>query len=260
MKRSKTTCESTFIPTHSHFKLNRRQFYHYSDTFGLQHSVLMVWATSLWLGVYLINTRIKTHCSRLPILCYSAQNPSTLQHTLLCPSQKGSYSLSLVSGSPSDNPKHSRVKPQKCLEQHVCTPDTLQHTYSHFVQPFLYIRWGRGSLTIEVTLNLEVSHTEPQHRQFVQATSDLLGERQQAGQVVQLHIQAVPVAFGRIGLHRWRFCTSKSQRRQECSVMLPAKFALLDNVPHVVEIPPSEYQWEFLVWGRFFISCNKLLQ
>ncbi len=65
---------------------------------------------------------------------------------------------------------------------------------------------------MEVTLNLEVSHTEPEHRQFVQATSDLLRERQQAGQTVQLYIQAVPVAFGRIGLLGWRLCTTTQHR------------------------------------------------
>lgn len=70
-----------------------------------------------------------------------------------------------------------------------------------------------GSLTIEVTLNLEVSHAEPEHREFVQATSDLLRERQQAGQVVQLHIQAVPMAFGWIGLHRGRFYTLKTTKK-----------------------------------------------
>lgn len=54
---------------------------------------------------------------------------------------------------------------------------------------------------MEVALDLEVSHAEPQHRQLVQATSDLLGEGQHAGEAVQLHIEAVPVAFGRVGLH-----------------------------------------------------------
>lgn len=68
---------------------------------------------------------------------------------------------------------------------------------------------------MEVMLNLEVSHAEPQHRQFVQATSDLLGERQQAGQAVQLYIQAVPVPFGWIGLHgrRLRTTTTHKTRR-----------------------------------------------
>ena len=65
---------------------------------------------------------------------------------------------------------------------------------------------------MEVTLDLEVSHTEPEHRQFVQATSDLLGEGQQAGQTVQLYVQTVPVAFGRIGLHRRRLHAEKTQR------------------------------------------------
>jgi len=60
-------------------------------------------------------------------------------------------------------------------------------------------RWR--SLTVEITLDLEESHAEPQHRQLVQTTPDLPGERQHAGEALQLSIQTVPVALGRIGLH-----------------------------------------------------------
>lgn len=73
----------------------------------------------------------------------------------------------------------------------------------------------RRPLTVEVTLNLEVTHAEPEDGQFVQATSDLLGERQQAGQTVQFHVQTVPVAFGRIGLHRWRLHALKQHTSQK---------------------------------------------
>lgn len=54
MKWSKTTRESTFKYTHSYFKLSRRQFSHYSGTFRLQHSVLMVLATkpSTWACIW----------------------------------------------------------------------------------------------------------------------------------------------------------------------------------------------------------------
>lgn len=65
------------------------------------------------------------------------------------------------------------------------------------------------SLTLEAALGLQVANTEAKHRQLVQAAPDLLGERQQTGQAIQLHVQAVPVAFGRIGLHRWRLHTLK---------------------------------------------------
>lgn len=71
------------------------------------------------------------------------------------------------------------------------------------------------SLTVEVALNLEVSHTEPEHGQLVQATSDLLRERQQFGESVQLSIQTVTVAFGRIGLHRRRLDTETTHRDKE---------------------------------------------
>ncbi|TNN68172.1 hypothetical protein EYF80_021655 [Liparis tanakae] len=39
------------------------------------------------------------------------------------------------------------------------------------------------SLTVEVTLDLEESHAEPQHRQLVQTTPDLPGEGQHAGEL-----------------------------------------------------------------------------
>lgn len=59
------------------------------------------------------------------------------------------------------------------------------------------------SPTLEAALGLQVAHTEAKHRQLVQAAPDLLGERQQTGQMLQLHVQAVSVAFGRIGLQGW---------------------------------------------------------
>lgn len=82
---------------------------------------------------------------------------------------------------------------------------------------------------MEVTLDLEVSQAEPEDGQFVQATSDLLGERQQAGQTVQFHVQTVPVAFGRIGLHRWRLHTLKQHTNKRMSSVS----ALLDDLQHV---------------------------
>lgn len=82
---------------------------------------------------------------------------------------------------------------------------------------------------MEVTFNLEVSHTEPEHREFVQATSDLFGEGQQAGQTVQFYIQTVPVTFGRIGFHRRRFYTKRKETQDERTVreMLLAKTCFL---------------------------------
>jgi hypothetical protein len=43
--------------------------------------------------------------------------------------------------------------------------------------------------------DLDISHTEPQDRQFVQPTPDLWGEGQQAGQPVKLPVQTIPVTF-----------------------------------------------------------------
>lgn len=53
---------------------------------------------------------------------------------------------------------------------------------------------------MEETLDAEVGDCEAQDRQFVQLGDDIWGERQQAGQPVQLGVQPVPVAFGRVGL------------------------------------------------------------
>lgn len=54
--------------------------------------------------------------------------------------------------------------------------------------------------TREEVLGAEEADAEPQDGQFVQAGDDILGEGQQAGEPVQLWIQAVAVAFGRVGL------------------------------------------------------------
>lgn len=63
------------------------------------------------------------------------------------------------------------------------------------------------TLTIEEALDLKVSDTEAQHGQLVQARPDLLGEGQQAGQLVQLPVEPVSVALGGVGLdaigRRW---------------------------------------------------------
>lgn len=67
---------------------------------------------------------------------------------------------------------------------------------------------ARPTLTVEEALHLQVSHAEAQHRQLVQPVPDLLAEGQQAGELVQLPIKAVAVAFGRVGLgafRRWGF-------------------------------------------------------
>lgn len=63
------------------------------------------------------------------------------------------------------------------------------------------------TLTIEEALDLQVSDAEAQHGQLVQARPDLLGEGQQAGELVQLTVEPVSVALGRVGLdaigRRW---------------------------------------------------------
>lgn len=54
--------------------------------------------------------------------------------------------------------------------------------------------------TGEEALGAQEADAEPQDGQFVQAGDDVFGERQQAGEPVQLRVQTVAVAFGRVGL------------------------------------------------------------
>lgn len=52
------------------------------------------------------------------------------------------------------------------------------------------------TLTIEKALDLQVADAEAQHGQLVQPRPDLLGEGQQAGELVQLAVETVSVTFG----------------------------------------------------------------
>lgn len=54
--------------------------------------------------------------------------------------------------------------------------------------------------TWEEALGAKEADAQPEDGEFVQAGDDILGERQEAGQAVQLRVQAVSVAFGRVGL------------------------------------------------------------
>lgn len=54
--------------------------------------------------------------------------------------------------------------------------------------------------TLEEALDAEVGDGQTQHRQLVQLGDDVRGERQQAGQPVQLGVEPVSVPLGRVGL------------------------------------------------------------
>lgn len=54
--------------------------------------------------------------------------------------------------------------------------------------------------TGEEALGAEKADAEPQDGQFVQAGDNIFREGQQAGEPVQLRVQAVTVAFGWVGL------------------------------------------------------------
>ena len=55
-------------------------------------------------------------------------------------------------------------------------------------------------LTGEEVVGAQEADAQPEDGQLVQAGDDVLGERQQAGEPVQLRVQAVAVPFGRVGL------------------------------------------------------------
>lgn len=57
-----------------------------------------------------------------------------------------------------------------------------------------------SNLTVKEALDLQVSHAQAEHGQFVQAAADLLSKGQQAGELVQLPVETVSVALGRVGL------------------------------------------------------------
>lgn len=164
------------------------------------HTVLMLSATwtHLRLGVCLIRIRIKTDCSGLAVTWAWLKLP--FPHTL--PLRHGAFTS-----------RSSRCQDQPHTRQHPTaspTPSLAFNSPSHGQTSAKTQR----SPTLEAALGLQVAHTEAKHRQLVQAAPDLLGERQQTGQVIQLHVQAVPVAFGRVGLHRRRLHTLKDEMRR----------------------------------------------
>lgn len=66
-------------------------------------------------------------------------------------------------------------------------------------------------------LGAEVANAEPQDGQLVQARDHVLWKGQQGGQAVQLRVQAVTVAFGRVGLGAFgwgRFYPGRKNRRR----------------------------------------------
>lgn len=68
--------------------------------------------------------------------------------------------------------------------------------------------------TREEALGAEEADTKPQDGQFVQAGDDIFGEGQQAGEPVQLRVQAVAVAFGWVGLGAFSWCRFDSFLRR----------------------------------------------
>lgn len=57
-----------------------------------------------------------------------------------------------------------------------------------------------SEFTGEEVLGSQVADTQAEDGEFVQSGGDLLGERQQAGQTLQLPVQPVSMPFGRVGL------------------------------------------------------------
>lgn len=57
-----------------------------------------------------------------------------------------------------------------------------------------------SKFTREEVLGSQVADAQAEDGELVQTGGDLLGERQQAGQPLQLPVQPVPMPFGRVGL------------------------------------------------------------
>ena len=74
--------------------------------------------------------------------------------------------------------------------------------------------------TREEVLGAQEADAEPEDGQFVQAGDDVLGEGQQAGQAVQLRVQAVPVPFGRVGLGTFSWGWFGSGQNKQCYLTL----------------------------------------
>lgn len=73
-----------------------------------------------------------------------------------------------------------------------------------------------STLTVEEALHLQVPNAEAEHGQLIQPSPDFLCEGQQAGELVQLAVEPVSVAFGGVGLGaigRWWFGAASRERR-----------------------------------------------
>lgn len=79
--------------------------------------------------------------------------------------------------------------------QQVTQRDTAVTCQTH---PFIFTR--------EEVLGSQVADTQAEDGEFVQTGGDLLRERQQAGQPLQLPVQPVSVPFGRVGLGPFSRC------------------------------------------------------
>lgn len=79
-------------------------------------------------------------------------------------------------------------------------PDRLRSGYDGGDGVQVEVKCVRGKFTREEVLGSQVADTQAQDGEFVQSGGDLLRERQQAGQTLQLPVQPVTVPFGRVGL------------------------------------------------------------
>lgn len=82
-------------------------------------------------------------------------------------------------------------------------------------------------LTVKKTFSSQVTDTKPKHRQLIQFGDDILRERQQARQAVQLRIQAVPVSLGWVGLDSfswgWLYTVAEKQTQHKCQFLSKMK-------------------------------------
>lgn len=82
-------------------------------------------------------------------------------------------------------------------------------------------------LTVKKTFSSQVTDAKPKHRQLIQFGDNILRERQQARQAVQLRIQAVPVSLGWIGLDSFSWgrlhTAANKQTQYKCQVCYKMK-------------------------------------
>lgn len=101
-------------------------------------------------------------------------------------------------------------------------------------------RWACAVFpTWEEALGAQVADAKPQDGQLVQARYDIFGEGQEAGEPVQLRVQAVTVAFGWVGFGAFDGGRFDSGNQDIFTVFLDPSLSLSGLWEHYWGFPPS---------------------